>query len=76
MLLLFMDIRNTIITGLSNRSAQEFAFRFFHRPVDEFVVEIIQYDALLSLQKRNVHSQQSWLLLLTSLMIPHRMMLF
>ena len=53
------DVRNTIITGLSHRSAQEFAFRYVHRPVDEFVDEINQYDALLSLRKRKAHSQQS-----------------
>ena len=52
-------VRNTIINCLSNRSAQEFAFRFVHRPVDEFVHEINQYDALLSLRKRKIHSQQS-----------------
>ena len=54
-LLLFMgitksedEVKNTIIMGLTDRDAQQYAFRFLPMNIDMFVNEVNQYDVLLA----------------------------
>ena len=43
-------VKNTIMMGLSDRDAQQYAFRFLQLNIDSFVNEVNQYDILLAIQ--------------------------
>ena len=56
-LLLFMgitksedEVKNAIMMGLTDRDAQQYAFRFMPMNIDMFVNEVNQYDVLLAIQ--------------------------
>ena len=56
-LLLFMgitksedEVKNTIMMGLTDRDAKQYAFRFLPMNIDMFVNEVNQYDVLLAIQ--------------------------
>ena len=62
-LLLFMgitksedEVKNTIMMGLTDRDAQQYAFRFLQLNIDTFVNEVNQYDVLLAIQTQSTTS--------------------